>query len=88
MPMARRQLEVNATGTSGSMKNISQDVIRSLGLAYPTIEEQSRILAAIAPVDAELVIVGRERAKLAALKRGLMADLLTGKVRVNNLFNN
>ena len=83
--MVRQQIEVNATGTSGSMKNISQHAIRSLRLAYPDIKEQNRILAVIAPMDAELDSLSRERAKLVALKHGLMADLLTGKVRVNHL---
>lgn len=85
MPMVRRQIEVNATGTSGTMKNISQDVIRFLRVVYPDVEEQSRILAAIAPVDAGLITLGCERVKLAALKRGLMQDLLTGKVRVSHI---
>jgi type I restriction enzyme S subunit len=80
--IARRQVEVNATGTSGSMKNISQDVIRALQLAYPEIKEQERILAAIAPISGEVEALGHELTKLVALKSGLMNDLLTGRVRV------
>jgi type I restriction enzyme S subunit len=79
---ARRQIEVNATGTSGSMKNISQDGIRALQLAYPEIEEQRRILGAIGPASDELAVLRRELAKRIALKSGLMEDLLTGRVRV------
>jgi len=79
---ARSQIEINATGTSGSMKNISQEVIRGLKLAYPGVEEQQRILDAIAPLDRDLGALRRERSKLAWLKSGLTADLLTGRIRV------
>jgi len=79
---ARSQIEVNATGTSGSMKNISQDVIRSLQLGYPQVDEQRRILIAASPVAGELEVSECECLKLRALKCGLMADLLTGRVRV------
>lgn len=79
---ARTQIEINATGTSGSMKNISQGMIRGLRMAYPAIEEQQRILDAIAPVEMELDALQRERLKLASLKSGLTTDLLTGRIRV------
>jgi type I restriction enzyme, S subunit len=79
---ARNQIEINATGTSGSMKNISQEVIRALCLAYPKVEEQQRILAAVSPIDYELDALRREFHKLIQLKSGLMADLITGHVRV------
>jgi type I restriction enzyme S subunit len=65
------------------MKNISQDVIRLLQLTYPEIEEQRRILAAVAPVTDRIEALGGELAKLVALKSGLMNDLLTGRVRVS-----
>jgi type I restriction enzyme S subunit len=64
------------------MKNISQDVIRSLQLAYPQVDEQNGILVAASPAAEELGALERERLKLVALKSGLMADLLTGRVRV------
>jgi type I restriction enzyme S subunit len=64
------------------MKNISQDVIRLLQLTYPEIEEQRRILAAVAPVTDGIEASEGELAKLVALKSGLMNDLLTGRVRV------
>ncbi|MBI3245319.1 MAG: restriction endonuclease subunit S [Deltaproteobacteria bacterium] len=79
---ARTQIEVNATGTSGSMKNISQDVIRTLVLAYPEVKEQQRILTALSPADQELEALRQELEKLSSLKSGLMTDLLTGRVRV------
>jgi len=79
---ARRQIEIHATGTSGSMKNISQNVIRSLKLAYPLPEEQHRVLRELAPLDESLAALGREFDKLTSIKSGLTTDLLTGRVRV------
>ena len=42
-PSSRAHYASNAGGTSASMRNISQDVIRSLVIAIPPIEEQERI---------------------------------------------
>jgi type I restriction enzyme S subunit len=80
--VARTQIEINATGTSGSMKNISQDVIRGLWLAYPEADEQSRILTALQPINNEVAAMNAELHKLKSLKSGLMNDLLKGRVRV------
>ncbi len=64
------------------MKAIFQDVIRLFRLTYPEIGEQRGTLTAIAPVTDEIEALGRELAKLVALKSGLMNNLLTGRVRV------
>ncbi len=64
------------------MKNISQNVIRSLKLAYPLPEEQHRVLRELALLDESLAALGREFDKLTSIKSGLTTDLLTGRVRV------
>ena len=46
-PLARNQFGVAATGTSESMKNISQDTIRRLAIPLPPLAEQHRIVAKI-----------------------------------------
>ena len=43
----RNQIEQSASGTSSSMKNISQDAIRHLLIPIPPIEEQHRIVSQI-----------------------------------------
>jgi len=80
-PIARAQIEVNGTGSSGSMKNISQQEIRDLLLPWPSLAEQRRICErshAIADRIAEGAI---GLGKLRQLKQGLIEDLLTGRVR-------
>jgi type I restriction enzyme, S subunit len=85
MPFVRSQIEVNATGTSGSMKNISQDVINRLLVPLPPLDEQNHI-AAILSADNDLISTEEAyRDKLKLVKKGLMDDLLTGRVRVNAL---
>jgi type I restriction enzyme, S subunit len=82
---SRRQLETSGTGSSGSMKNISQAEIRSLILPLPQVDEQYRILANLESTRVRLDVLRRELSKLRLLKAGLMDDLLTGRVRVGAL---
>jgi type I restriction enzyme S subunit len=85
--MARVHFETHATGTSGSMKNISQDVIRGLPLAYPELAEQRRIMGAARPLAHVVGALDREISKLRALRAGLATDLLAGRVRVPESFS-
>lgn len=48
---ARRHFESHATGTSGSMRNISQDNIRSCPVLLPPLPEQKRIAAILDKAD-------------------------------------
>ena len=81
-PAVRRQIEIYATGTSGSMKNISQPSIRGLKFARPSVEEQEEIANRIFSVQRRIRSEAVQNEKLRKLKSGLMQDLLTGKVRV------
>ena len=47
-PFVRTQLSAAASGTSESMKNISQDTIKRLLIPLPSLEEQYRIVSKIA----------------------------------------
>jgi type I restriction enzyme S subunit len=81
-PVVRRHIEVHATGTSGSMKNISQPVICSARIMMPPFEEQERITNRIEAIQDNIAAQRRTQEKLMIEKTGLMQDLLTGKVRV------
>lgn len=84
-PNSRAQIEVAATGTSGSMKNISQPAIKSLLVPRPPVDEQLRIILRVAAMDGRCADEGLLLDKLKRLKQGLMDDLLTGRVRVTPL---
>ena len=82
-PSCRRQIETSGTGSSGSMKNISQDEIRSLIIPLPGIQEQiGKSSTSVGGPTVHLDVLRRELSKLRLLKQGLMDDLLTGRVRV------
>jgi restriction endonuclease S subunit len=78
----RRQIEIEATGTSGSMKNISQQAIRRLMIPLGSVDDIERVTRVDASFKAQLDSMRREVEQLQALKQGLMDDMLTGRVRV------
>ena len=78
----RVQVEAAGTGSSGSMKNISQANIRAFEVALPPIEEQARIADRANVLAKQLDSERGYRSKLQRLKTGLMQDLLTGRKRV------
>gem|GEM_PF-5489684 len=51
-------------------------------MAWPKPDEQERIAKILSVIDVEQAAVEKELAKLRQLKSALMADLLTGRVRV------
>lgn len=71
-----------ATGTSGSMKNISKDSLLSINIPVPSPEEQRAIAAVLSDMDAEIAALKQKRDKTRALKQGMMQELLTGKTRL------
>jgi type I restriction enzyme S subunit len=73
---ARRHIEHYATGTSYSMRNISQDTIRAIPVPTPQIEEQRRIAADLSmKLAAAERLTARAREELAAVE-ALPAALL------------
>ncbi|MCG8417723.1 MAG: restriction endonuclease subunit S [Proteobacteria bacterium] len=77
MPYIRRQIEVHATGSSGSMKNISQETIKGLLVIVPPCAEQRRIAEILDTLDEAIRKTEELIAKLKQVKQGLLHDLLT-----------
>ncbi len=77
----RTQIQIAATGTSASMKNISQASIQSLVVPY-SATEMERICGLDAAHRKLISVQQAELLKLRNLKQGIMVDLLTGRVRV------
>jgi type I restriction enzyme, S subunit len=78
----RRTLSEIATGTSGSMKNISKPKLQSIDIALPPLSEQKTIAKIFDSIDGQINTETVKLASLQQLKKGMMHDLLTGKVRV------
>lgn len=71
-----------ASGTSGSMKNISKDALLRLNIPLPPLPEQKSIAAALSDVDALITAQEALIAKKRDIKTATMQQLLTGKVRL------
>lgn len=79
----RRHVEVHATGTSGSMKNLPKSKLMALPVSYPAQHEQTKIAQILDTVDTAIVETEAIIAKLKAVKQGLLHDLLTRGIDAN-----
>ena len=71
---------------SGSTRTkLNQEMLKRILVPTPSLQEQQKIAEILSDIDSYLGGLGNYKAKLNSLKKGLMQDLLTGKVRVNNL---
>lgn len=77
---ARAYIEEHATGTSDSMKNISQETIRRIPIALPSLPEQRAIVRQLERNMAEIerlrVAAERQREAVAALPGAYLRDIL------------
>ena len=73
---------VSGFQTGSAYPAVSDDQILSELIAIPKLHEQDKVSEILSTVDNKLELLGNKREKLDALKKGLMNDLLTGKVRV------
>lgn len=67
-----------------TVTNLHLEEIRQFSIPIPPIETQSRIADIIDKINEMKSIETHRLRKLKGLKRGVMQDLLTGKVRVNS----
>ncbi|WP_327416563.1 hypothetical protein [Streptomyces sp. NBC_01233] len=75
----RRQISAAATGTSGSMKNISQSAVEELLVPDVPLGEQRRLSGALEASKRQSSLVQRHVEKLRAVQRGMMGNLLVGR---------
>ena len=81
----RSQIQVAATGTSMSMKNISQLSLKILKVKQPPTTEQAEISQRVYEAGRQIREETLLLEKIKKQKAGLMDDLLTGRVRVTEL---
>ncbi|WP_052260595.1 restriction endonuclease subunit S [Photobacterium gaetbulicola] len=68
--------------TGSTIRNLSLKAIRSTPIALPTRAEQEQIVRVLTSLDDRLVLLIGQLNQKQSLKKALMQDLLTGKVRV------
>lgn len=68
---------------AGSVQGvINTKDIQEVTIPYPSLEEQQKISEILSSVDDQIDIYEKEKEKYEELKKGLMQQLLTGKIRV------
>ena len=80
-PNVRSQIERDGTGSSGSMKNISQEEIRSLSVSWPPVHSQDKVLGSLETIVSRIRSDLESLRKLREIRIGLASDLLSGRVR-------
>lgn len=75
-------LGLASPGGAGRNKTLGQSEFLKLQIPVPNIEEQIKIATCLDMVDEEIVLYQKKLAELQLQKKGLMQQLLTGKVRV------
>lgn len=76
-PESRSRLSELASGTSGSMKNLSQEKFFTLSLGLPPLGEQRKIAAILSSVDDAIEATQVVIDQLQVVKKAMMAELLT-----------
>jgi len=80
-PVTRASFSDRATGTSGTMKNLTKDAVLSLEVIAPTLPEQQKIAAFLGAMDGRLAGLRQTEAALTRFKAGLMQRLFSQKLR-------
>jgi type I restriction enzyme S subunit len=70
-----------ATGTSGSMKNISKPNFLNLEVRIPTLPEQTKIASFLTAVDEKLQALKQKKTLLAQYKKGVMQKIFSQELR-------
>ena len=82
-PRFCEQMELAATGTTGSHQRMSPSGALALKVFVPTdAAEQTAIAEVLTEMDGELAALEQRREKTRALKQAMMQELLTGRTRL------
>ena len=75
------ELRGMSTG-DGGRGGLNLQIIRTIDVPFPKIDEQQSIAAILSDIDAEITALEQRRDKARALKQGMMQQLLTGRTRL------
>ncbi|MCG8795081.1 restriction endonuclease subunit S [Tenacibaculum finnmarkense] len=74
---------LNKLSTVSAQKNINLETLKPYKIPLPPIKEQEKIASILNSVDEKLGVLSEKKSYYQNLKKGLMQQLLTGKVRVS-----
>jgi len=73
---------VKTLGQQGTQSNLNKGMVQGFKIRLPVVAEQVAIVSILEEMDAELTALQQRRNKTAALKQGMMQELLTGRTRL------
>lgn len=79
-PLAESKIKASVQGSVRD--SVSFDALSSFAIALPPLPEQKAIASILSALDGEIASLEALKAKVQEQKRGLMDELLTGRVRV------
>src|SRR5699024_3703701 len=79
----REYFSLRSMVQEGAQKNLSMGIVKEIFLPVPPREEQKLIVSALQSVDIKIQLMLDRLNCTLKVKKALMQDLLTGKVRVN-----
>ena len=82
--LLKNEQNIQSKGQTGSQKNLNTTIVGNTQIQLPGVEEQKQTAEILSEVDNKIDINKQIKNKLTELKRGLMQDLLSGRVRVKN----
>ncbi len=85
MKQSRSYFRFNARGTAGNMPKIDHGTIQNALIPLPPTSEQEQIVHTVWAMDRKIAAERTRKDSLDALFRTLLNNLMTGKVRVDNL---
>jgi type I restriction enzyme S subunit len=74
--------EIKIRAKQGTVTNLHLEEIRKFKIPFPSLPEQNQISSILSTVDDKLDVLHTKKANYETLKKGLMEQLLTGKMRV------
>lgn len=78
----RKQFFERGKGGTGNQANVGKQGFESIKVILPTLDEQIKIAQILSTVDNKLQVLSSKKTEYQTLKKGLMQQLLTGKIRV------
>ncbi|MCD1630168.1 restriction endonuclease subunit S [Marinobacter shengliensis] len=66
-----------------NLASLNSSQLKAFPVLLPPLEEQAAICDILTSLDSKITLTERKKATVEALKKALMQDLLTGRVRVN-----
>lgn len=74
--------EMNSQKNGSAFSHLTKSGMESHKIALPSLKEQQKIAEILSTVDEQIESYEQEKEKYTELKKGLMQQLLTGKIRV------